>query len=86
MSHHNRSEQIEKRFWDDLNWAREHHTDLLTRYQDQWIAVYNREVVAFGPKLGKVEKQARQKTGRHSVTVYFVDSGYNFYKLLCEVQ
>lgn len=69
----------EKRFWEDLNWARTHHSQLLARYGDEWIAVYNKQVIAHSPSGEKVEKLARQKLGDEKFPVYFVDSASNIY-------
>lgn len=58
-----RCSKMEKHFWPDLNWAREHHSALLERYRDQWIAVYNKEVIAHGESGDEVEREAKTKTG-----------------------
>ena len=71
--------ELEKHFWLDLNWAREHHSTLLKLYRDQWIAVFNKEVIAHGRSGGEVEREAKTKTGSSPFSMYFVDSGSNIY-------
>lgn len=70
---------VGKRFLEDLDWAETHHSELLQRYREQWIAVYNKQVVAHGDSLSRVKEEARQKTGRKHIPVYFVDSVSNIY-------
>lgn len=67
------------RFLEDLDWAGEHHSELLGKYRDQWVAVYNKEVVAYGTSIAAIKKTAQAKTGRKRIPVYFVDSGSNIY-------
>lgn len=75
----NKMTEVEQRYWSDLNWAREHHTQLLQHYEDEWVAIYNMQVIAHGPDGARVEKLARQKLGNKRFPVYFVDSASNIY-------
>lgn len=68
----------EKQFWDDLMWGENQHTEFLKKYKDQWVAVKNKKVVAFGDDLSEVERIAKQKTGE-DVPVVFVDCGECIY-------
>ncbi len=67
-----------KEFWEDLKWGEASHTQLLNRYRDQWVAISNKEVVASGENLEKVEKEAKKKTGK-DVPVVFVECGEHIY-------
>ena len=69
----------EKEFWDDLIWGESQHTEFLKKYKDQWVAVKNKKVVAFGEDLSKVKQIARQKTGEEEIPVVFVDCGWHIY-------
>ena len=73
--------KVKERFLEDLDWAGEHHSSLLKKYRDQWIAIYNKQVVSHGNSLEKVEQEAEQLTGKSEkeVPVYYVDSGSNIY-------
>jgi hypothetical protein len=68
---------IEGRFWDDQDWAFQHYPELVVKYAAQWIAVYNREVVASGQDVGQVEEQAAHKTGqpKENIAVIFIEAG-----------
>jgi len=70
---------IEKRFWKDLNWARAHHSELLTKYEDEWIAIYDQQIVAHGASIAEVKRAAPTKTGQKHIPVYFVESAGNIY-------
>lgn len=67
------------RFLEDLDWAGQHHSALLKRYRDRWIAIYKKQVVAYGTSLAQVKRAAQAKTGRKRIPVYFVDSGASIY-------
>lgn len=71
--------KMSKQFWSDLNWARKHHTELLEKYRNLWVAVVNKKVVTAGDNLGKVESIAKAKTGRKSIATMFVDGGEHIY-------
>ncbi|MBI1742898.1 hypothetical protein HYR54_07500 [Candidatus Acetothermia bacterium] len=70
---------VEKRFFEDMEWAEQHHDELLRKYGIRWIAIYNKQVVADGPSISKVEEKARAKTGKKHIPVYFLESGSNIY-------
>lgn len=71
--------KVKERFLEDLNWAGEHHTELLKKYRNEWVAIYNKRVIAHGLSGEKVENQAKAKVGDKSVAMYYVDSGSNIY-------
>jgi hypothetical protein len=70
---------VEKRFFEDLDWAEKHHGELLRKYRELWIAIYNEQVVASGESLAQVKEAAKQRTGRKHIPVYFVDSASTIY-------
>jgi hypothetical protein len=39
-------EQIPKHFWEDSKWFFEHGDEVIHQYPGQWVAIYNKEVVA----------------------------------------
>jgi hypothetical protein len=71
--------KVKDRFLEDLDWAELHHSELLKKYREQWVAIYNREVVAHGVSIAQIKEEARRKTGRQHIPVYFVDSPSNIY-------
>lgn len=70
---------ITKEFWEDQQWGLQHHSDLIDKYKDQWIAIVNKQVVSAGEDLGQVEEEAKQKTGRKEIPVFFVECGAHIY-------
>lgn len=66
-------------FWEDLRWGESHHTQLLSKYKDLWVAIKNKEVISFGSDLSKVKMEARAKTGKEDVPVLFVECGEHIY-------
>jgi len=69
----------EKKFWDDLEWGEAHQSELLEKYEDKWVAINDRRVVASGINLGRVQSISRKKTGKKEVPVVFIESGLRFY-------
>jgi hypothetical protein len=72
---------MDKRFWDDLNWVSDHHAELFDLYPNEWVAVYNKQVVAHGKSGAAVEQEAERQTGQPKTEfpVYYVDSGDTIY-------
>lgn len=70
---------VSPEFWEDQQWGFQHHTELLPKYKDQWIAIANKKVVSFGIDLGKVEGEAKKITGKDEVPVMFVECGAHLY-------
>ncbi len=74
------SSRIPKGFWQDEQWVFDHYPELLKRYEDRWVAVVNRRVVATSKSSVKAEEQAKTKTGRQSpIAVVFVENGRHVY-------
>jgi len=71
--------KMPKEFWTDQEWGFKHHTELLKRYRDKWIAIVNKKVIASGSDLAKVEKLAQKKTRKKYIPVMFVESGSHIY-------
>jgi len=71
--------KVKDRFLEDLDWAEIHHSELVDKYREQWVAVYNKQVVSHGDSLAQVREEAQKKTGRKHIPVYFVDSVSNIY-------
>jgi len=69
--------RIETQILDDQEWAFEHYAELTMKYSNQWVAIYNQQVVASGPNLRQVEAQAASKTGQaeEKIAVIFVEAG-----------
>lgn len=71
--------QMSKEFWEDLDWARSNHTQLAKQYPDEWIAVINKKVVAFGKSLKKVKEETMNKFKKKDVAVFFAECGEHIY-------
>ena len=52
---------LPKGWIEDRNWAHEHMDEFVEKYPNQWVAVYNKEVVSVGTNLGEVEEKADKK-------------------------
>jgi glutaredoxin len=72
-------EEIPNRFWEDLKWGREHHSDLLEYHRNKWVAIVNKKIVSAGSNLEEVENIAREKTGEKHIPTIFIDGGEHIY-------
>ncbi|MFQ6062938.1 MAG: DUF5678 domain-containing protein [Methanosarcinales archaeon] len=66
-----------KEYFENIDWAYEHHLELQRKYKEQWVAIYNKKVVSHGTDLGKVRKEAIEKTNKkdEEIPCIFVDGG-----------
>ena len=69
---------MEKKILEDLFWASKRHSELLKRYRDKWIGIYDKRVVASGLSGDIVKKEAKAKGLAH-VALYYVESGSAIY-------
>lgn len=51
--------ELEKRIWADIEWA-EHDEEVRAKYAGQWIAIYERAVVAHGAEREQVLRQGAE--------------------------
>jgi len=71
--------KIPKEFWDDMRWGREHRSELLDKYTNQWVAIVDKKVISSGKDLSKVEEEAKWKTHKKQIPTLFIDSGEHIY-------
>jgi hypothetical protein len=49
------------------------------KYRDKWVAIHNKNVVAANSNLEDVVKEAKRKTGKKEIPVFYVESGSHIY-------
>ncbi len=54
-------EPLPARFWEDEHWLFDHIAKLTRAYPEQWVAVYQKEVVGVGNSRQEAREQARAK-------------------------
>ncbi len=69
---------IPQRFWDDEKWAYEHYARLRQQFPNQWVIVYNRQVVGAARSLEDAEMMAEGRYGRYPM-ILFVEKGRHVY-------
>jgi len=69
-----------KRFFEDERWICQHLDELTQKYPDQWIAVYQKEVVAADKSLAKVQRIGRQKADEGQCVYSFIEGGIRYYR------
>jgi hypothetical protein len=72
--------EITNRFWEDWNWAREHMSELMVKYPDKWVAIFEEKVIAANSELGRAEDEARAKISEKRIPLIFVGSGAHVYQ------
>ena len=68
-----------KEYWKDKEWVNENYTELVKKYPDQWIAVYDKEVIVANKYLGEVEKVVQTKSFPRQCLYVFVEGTIHFY-------
>ncbi len=71
--------KIPKEFWDDMKWGREHKSEFIEKYPNQWVAIHKKKIISAGKNLSNVEEEARWKTHRKQIPTLFIDTGENIY-------
>lgn len=70
---------IPKRFYDDTDWALRHYNDLVKRYEDNWVAIYNKRVVSSSDDGYKALDLAKKKTKAEKIPIIFVSKMSHVY-------
>jgi hypothetical protein len=66
------------RYWDDSDWAIAYAQTLSEQCPNQWVAIYNKKVIAHHKELGRVARQA-QKLGINDPVFTFSERGIHVY-------
>ncbi len=69
------TDKIPDEFWEDKDWAFDHYSEWMKKYPDQWIAVVDKKVVAFGEDIQEIKRIAREKTGKKHIAVIYIEGG-----------
>ncbi len=67
-------EKLPNEFWEDQTWALEHYSELRKKYADMWIAILDKEVVAYGKDLTDEKEESLRKTAGRPLVILFVES------------
>ena len=63
------------RFWEDERWLFEHVAELARQYPEQWVAIYNKKIVATGRSRKEARQAATKKLGDVGpLVVYHLES------------
>lgn len=73
-------DSMPKSYWEDRNWAYEHINELAIKYPNQWVAIFQKRVVATGESSVEVEKLAEKRSGRADNPLIFVEKGCHIYE------
>ena len=67
-------EKLPNEFWEDQTWALEHYSELRKKYADMWIAILDKEVVAYGKDLTDEKEESLRETAGRPLVILFVES------------
>lgn len=70
---------IPKRFYNDTDWALSHYNDLIKKYEDTWVAIYNKKVVSSSDDGYKARDIAKKKTKAEKIPIIFVSKMSHVY-------
>lgn len=71
---------VSERFWEDHLWANKNFAEIVRQYPDQWVAIFNKKVVAAGKTITDVEEVAYKKTGVKEFPVLLAERGLHVYQ------
>jgi hypothetical protein len=81
----NAESKTSSRYWDDSDWAIANAQMLSEQYPNQWVAIYNKKVIAHAKELGRVAVQA-QKFGVTDPVFTFSERGIHVYRYSTPIQ
>lgn len=64
---------IPKRFYEDEDWAYKNYADLVKKYGDRWVAIYNKKIVSSSNDGYKALDRARKITKDDKIPIVFVE-------------
>jgi len=67
------------RYWDDSDWAIANAQTLSEHYPNQWVAIYDKKVIANNKELGPVVNRASEQSAGDAVFTY-IERGIHVYK------
>lgn len=68
-----------QRYWDDSEWGVQNIQMLTEKYPNEWVAIFEKQVVAHHTDLGQV-LAAAQSHGLNSPVIKFAERGIRIYK------
>ena len=73
-----------ERYWKDSEWAIQNIQVLTEEFPEEWVAVYEEEVVVHDVDLGRVQSVI-QSQGFDSPVIKFIERGIHVYKHFARV-
>jgi hypothetical protein len=70
-----------QRYWDDSQWAIQNIQMLTASFPNEWVAVFNKQVVAHHPDLDQV-LTTTQSNRLNSPVIKFIERGMYVYNLV----
>jgi hypothetical protein len=70
---------LPKRWFEDEQWFMQHSSELAQQYSDQWVAVFDKQVIAAGKNASEVLRVAKEKTGGREVVIDLVSPTLKIY-------
>jgi len=63
--------------WEDMRGAEEHYGELCQQFEDVWVAVVDRQVIAASPSLAEAKQDAAKASGKveRDIPVLFIMGG-----------
>lgn len=71
--------EIPKRYWEDREWISNNLPKISANHQDEWVAIYNKEVIASNKELGKTEDAAKKIVKDEPVVLIYIGSGHRVF-------
>ena len=69
-----------KKFWEDEKWAHKNYQELMKKYSNMWVAIFDKKVVYANENLGLVKEIVSRKLGEKIVPLIHVEDGAHVYQ------
>jgi hypothetical protein len=67
-------------YWEDSRWSLDHDAEISEKYPNQWVFVFNKNVVAAGKDPNEAERIAIEKVGKQEFVIFFAEKGIHIYE------
>lgn len=73
----------DREFWESFSWVEKHYPELKEKYPDKWVAVIDKNVVAYSESIKEVEEEAERvtKKTKEEIPVIFIEGNARIYSL-----
>ena len=70
---------VSKEYWENSEWAYEHMNKISAKYPNQWVIIFDKNVIAASKSGSEAERIAREKVGDQEFVILFAEKEIRVY-------